>query len=204
MTTVNRVLRTAGKAELVEVSAVLGRAFLDDPAMTWMMPDDAERERRLPLFFQATARHEHLRFGTIDAVLEQGVVRGAALWKPPGGQRTPWLRGLLSMPSYVRAFGPYLRNAGQVQELMAKTHPPEPHWYLAVIGTDPAAQGGGIGTVLMNSRLEACDRDQLPAYLESSKESNLPYYERFGFEVTGEIQFPSDGPKLWPMWRKPR
>jgi GNAT superfamily N-acetyltransferase len=200
----NRVLRTVGKADLIEVSAVLSRAFLDDPAMTWMIPDDVERERRLPLFFQATARHEHFRFRTVDAVLEDGDVRGAALWKPPGGLRTSWLRGLLSMPSYARAFGPYLRNAGQVEELMAKNHPHEPHWYLAVIGTDPAAQGGGIGTVLMNSRLEACDRDQLPAYLESSKESNLPYYERFGFDVTGEIQFPSNGPKLWPMWRKPR
>jgi ribosomal protein S18 acetylase RimI-like enzyme len=198
------MLRSAGKADLVEVSAVLSRAFMDDPAMAWMMPDDTERERRLPLFFQAVVRHEHLPRRMVDTNVRDGVVRGAALWKAPGRWRTSWLRGLVSMPSYVRAFGPYLQNAGQIQELMANHHPAEPHWYLAVIGTDPMAQGSGVGTELMNSRLETCDRDHTPAYLESSKESNVPYYERFGFVVTGEIPFPSGGPKLWPMWRKPR
>jgi len=43
----------------------------------------------------------------------------------------------------------------------------------------------------------------LPAYLESSKESNVGYYETFGFAVTREIRIPG-GPALWPMWRPPR
>jgi hypothetical protein len=42
-----------------------------------------------------------------------------------------------------------------------------------------------------------------PAYLESSKESNVGYYETFGFAVTREIRIPG-GPALWPMWRPPR
>ncbi|GAA1668646.1 GNAT family N-acetyltransferase [Fodinicola feengrottensis] len=193
-----------GKADVTAVSAVLTRAFMDDPVMSWMMPDDAERDRRLPLFFQAVIRHEHLRHHTVDAAVADGAVRGAALWKPPGGWQVGWLRALLSMPAYLRAFGPYVKNAGQVQEVMAKTHPHEPHWYLSVIGTDPTAQGTGVGTGLITSRLAACDRDHLPAYLESSKESNVPYYARFGFEVTREIQLPSAGPTLWAMWRQPR
>jgi hypothetical protein len=43
----------------------------------------------------------------------------------------------------------------------------------------------------------------MPAYLESSKPSNIGYYEAFGFTVTREIKIP-DGPALWPMWRPPR
>jgi hypothetical protein len=51
--------------------------------------------------------------------------------------------------------------------------------------------------------LEECDRDGIGAYLESSKESNIDYYARFGFRVTGTIRLPR-GPLFWPMWRDPR
>jgi hypothetical protein len=51
--------------------------------------------------------------------------------------------------------------------------------------------------------LVRCDEAGLGAYLESSKPENVPYYQRFGFAVTGQIDLP-DGPPLWPMWRAPR
>ena len=43
----------------------------------------------------------------------------------------------------------------------------------------------------------------MPAYLETNRESNLPYYRRFGFELTEKIALP-DSPPLWLMWREPR
>ena len=41
-------------------------------------------------------------------------------------------------------------------------------------------------------------------YLEATKPELPAYYMRFGFEVTGELQLPNGGPKMWPMWRQPR
>lgn len=107
-------------------------------------------------------------------------------------------------PTFIRVFG--LRSAqGQVvQELMKRAHPEEPHWYLAVIGSDPAVRGKGFGQVLMRSRLHRVDAEHAPAYLESTKQENVGYYQRFGFEVTGEIVLPDGGPTMWPMWRLPR
>ena len=89
-------------------------------------------------------------------------------------------------------------------EQMATQHPTEPHWYLAVIGSDPLVRGKGFGQLLMRSRLDRCDAEHAPAYLESSNPVNVPYYERFGFEVTGELKLPGGGPSLIPMWRRPR
>ncbi|RWA24040.1 hypothetical protein MELE44368_02175 [Mycolicibacterium elephantis DSM 44368] len=73
-----------------------------------------------------------------------------------------------------------------------------------MIGSDPSVRGGGFGRALMQSRLDRVDAEHAPAYLESSNPDNIPYYQRFGFEVTGEITLPDGGPKMWPMWRDPR
>ena len=54
----------------------------------------------------------------------------------------------------------------------------------------------------MQPVLELCERDGVPAYLESSKERNIDFYARFGFRVRDEVKLPA-GPKMWPMWRDP-
>lgn len=55
----------------------------------------------------------------------------------------------------------------------------------------------------MRSRLDRCDAEGAPVYLESTKEENVPYYMRFGFDVTGEITIPDGGPRMRQMWRRP-
>ena len=54
-----------------------------------------------------------------------------------------------------------------------KRHPREEHWYLEVLGTRPDRQGEGLGSALIRHGLERAEQDGLPAYLESSKESNV-------------------------------
>ena len=79
-------------------------------------------------------------------------------------------------------------------------------WQLTItgllIGALVGLTGMGGGS-LMTPVLERCDRAGLGAYLESSKPENLPYYERFGFRVTGQFDMPK-GPPMWPMWRDPQ
>ena len=61
--------------------------------------------------------------------------------------------------------------------------------------------GGAAGS---EPPMPRCDAEGLPAYLESSKERNVPYYERFGFRVTRELAMPGRGcPPVWLMWRDP-
>ena len=82
-------------------------------------------------------------------------------------------------------------------------HPQEPHWYLAVLGTDPAHWGQGVGSALVRHVLDDPANGGQAAYLETETESNVPFYERHGFQVVGELDVPRGGPHLWLMWRDP-
>ena len=90
-----------------------------------------------------------------------------------------------------------------IMEQMGKAHPEEPHWYLPLIGVDPAVQNQGFGSALLVHALAEVDRERLPAYLESTNPANVSLYERHGFEVLGTIQV-ADAPPVFPMLRRPR
>ena len=190
----------ADGTEVRPVAEAMARAFHDDPVMTWLFGDAAgPRLRRLSRFFPHEARR-HRRQGQ---VLTTAGHEGGAFWDPPDRWKTPWWEVLLSLPTMLPALGPRVFRSLKGLEMMERAHPREPHWYLAVIGTDPAHRGKGVGAALIDPIVTRCDAEGTPAYLESSKPENVPYYERFGFAVTGQIDLPH-GPPLWLMWRDPR
>lgn len=202
MTTVQA--RPATRADVGGLSRTLGRAFFDDPVMCWMLPDADQRRRKLHKLFSALTRHHHLAQGGVEVVADiANVIGGAALWDPPGKWRQTRGEELRAMPGLLLAFGRSMKRGLVLEEMMKKAHPEEPHWYLAIIGSDPDVRGKGYGQALMSSRLDRCDAEHAPAYLESSNPDNVPYYQRFGFEITGEIT-PPGGPTLIPMWRPAR
>jgi ribosomal protein S18 acetylase RimI-like enzyme len=86
---------------------------------------------------------------------------------------------------------------------MVRYHPQEPHWYLPMIGVEPARQGKGLGAALLRAALLRVDAEGLSAYLESTNPRNVPLYERHGFEVIGEIRV-GTCPPIVPMLRPAR
>jgi GNAT superfamily N-acetyltransferase len=176
--------------------AAIVLAFVNDPAARWSWPQPDAYLRNMPLLARA--------FGAKSFALGTafGIDRfaGAALWLPPNV--SPDEEALTELiertaPAAIR------QDAAGVFEQMASFHPREPHWYLPLIGIDPARQGQRLGDQLMAHALARCDVEQSPAYLESSNSRNLPFYARHGFEVLGKIQVGSS-PTLVPMLRRPR
>jgi len=194
-----RAARSPVRADTNSVALTLARAFHDDPLVLHLIPEEQTRPRKLPLLFNVLFQLA-LPFGGCDVT--EGY-ESVALWRPPNKWHMPFWQYLTNGLPLLRVFGANALGALATMDVMERVHPHVPHWYLQTLGTDPAKQGKGYGGILLRHRLRAVDAAGLPAYLESSKESNIPIYASFGFEVTGEIRIPS-GPTLYPMWRKPR
>jgi len=119
---------------------------------------------------------------------------GAASWLPPGtALDSPISVGVIAKGLFE--FGPRsLLRAVSMLSAIEKHHPKEPHYYLFTIGTRRKARGLGVGSALMREVLVECDREQMPAYLESSKRENVPYYRRQGMAKTKALS-------AWPRSR---
>jgi ribosomal protein S18 acetylase RimI-like enzyme len=192
-------VRKATSHDRAAIVPMLARAFDDDPVWSWLFPWDDRRPEILRAFFDV-AMHLYLRN---DEVELYGDAVGAALWAPPGKWRVGPMEMLRSMPKLLPVMRSRAIRGMQVMTHVEKHHPHEPHRYLAVLGTEPEHQGEGIGSALLRSVLERCDREKVPAYLESSSEGSKRLYERHGFRVTRELPLPPDGPPVWLMWRDP-
>lgn len=195
--------RPYAHADRQAVVSVLSRAFADDPLVRWFLPERDKDADRLRRFFGVTVSRDVLPHGEVHVAEHRGGVVGAALWRRPGEWSTAGWRQLLDLPWWLAVFGRDLVRAGTGLDAMKAVHPHEPHWYLATTGVAPDSQGLGVGSALLGAMLRRCDADQLPAYLESSKQGNIGFYERHGFTVIEEQHLP-DGPPFWPMWRDPR
>lgn len=63
-------------------------------------------------------------------------------------------------------------------DLFEAAHPREtPHYYLSLLGTDPARRGHGYGLSLLAANLRLVDAAGAPAYLETSNPANVTLYE---------------------------
>ena len=186
-------VRAADAADAERIFDTLRLAFAADPVTRWFFPDPQQYAECFPQFAKAFGGGA-IANGTAF-VSEDGA--GAALWLDPDA--APDEQALaaileLSVP------GPRQADAAAVFEEMGRCHPDAPHWYLPLIGVEPARQGLGHGSGLMRRALRLCDALGLPAYLEASSTRSLPFYQSHGFEIMGAIRR-GGCPPLFPMLR---
>ncbi|MGW5565180.1 GNAT family N-acetyltransferase [Streptomyces tendae] len=194
------VIRAAGEGDRDLVVRLLDEAFQDDPVSSWVFPGEEYRRRT----------HHRLMAAFADAVFADGRVdltedgAACALWLPvPADEQTAAEE---DVPAQIReAVDPENERVELIARLTDGIHPTgRAHEYLWMIGVVPGRQGEGLGTALVESVLDRCDREGLPAYLEASSARGKVLYERLGFEFTGRALDLPDGPRMWPMWREPR
>lgn len=179
------------------MTALLARAFADDPAMTWIFPDPADRALRLPRLFGILFDSDAAGLRLLTAGGE-----AASLWRGPGGIHISRMEMLRRAIPLLWALGPNRSRAMQVGEAIDAHMPAGAFWYLHIAGCDPAHQGKGLGASAVRGGLERA-AGRLPTYLETATERNLGFYQGLGFGVTGEWHVPGGGPRFWSMLRPP-
>ncbi len=185
----------------------LARSFQDDPIFSCILPDRDRRLQWLAGLFDAVIVY-CLRYGRVDTTQEE---TGVACWLAPGCTEITLGRMLLTGLGIPRAVarlpGDARRQLLQVLAYLDREHKrlmTRPHWYLWAVGVEPACQRQGIGGRLLQPVLALADEEQVPCYLETQVESNLPFYRKWGFVVVGEGRVLKQGLPMWMMRREPR
>lgn len=66
-------------------------------------------------------------------------------------------------------------------------HPKTPIYYLWFIGVNPNDQNKGVGSALLKEVIKESTLHKRTIYLETSTLKNIPWYQKFGFEVFKEL-----------------
>ena len=196
---VSRVARE----ELGPASAVLARAFTDQPLMSFLLGPGRGRERAL--IFRAEAG-DALDAGCVEAVRVDGRLGAVAIWLAPGAHPVSWGRMARMLPAWGAAALLHPRAVPRLVRAppaLDALHPAEPHWFLSLLGCDPALWGRGLGAALVEHGLRRAAADGVPVHLDTDSERNVAWYERFGFTVTEQIHVMPGAPPSWGMLARP-
>ena len=185
-------------------AAVLGRAFAEYELLRHYFHDETERH----------AVANTVAFISLSLCLKYGEVymsseklEGVAAWLPPGKAPFGGWQIVRSVPLRILArFGRQgagrMWSYGRFADSLHRRLVPYPHWYLQIIGVDPAHQGEGFSSRLLRPVLERIDRERMPCFLETNNEKNAAIYRRFGFEVVSENRMPGTEVTTFAMLRK--
>ena len=184
-----------------DAAASLTEAFLEDPVLSYLFEDEEYRPLLLSAFF---ANRLASRVKTDRLLLPSGYEKfAAALWETPdkNSENDSSFSGAIA--AAVTVLGDQWVNDRLVNlNPLFDAKPKTPHWYLAFIGTRPEVRGKGLASALIKATTKICDKEKIPAYLESSNPENVALYEKHGFKVTGEVTL-KNGPIVPLMWRDP-
>lgn len=184
----------------------LERAFFDYPLMAYACPPEQLRRRGVRALYTAIL-HDAQRYGEIYTTAG---VEGIACWLPPGTPLpTLWREiraGLLGLPFAFgwKAFQCLLEYGQWHTKLHHEFMNGRPHWFLATIGVDPASQGKGVGSALLEAITIRADEQTLPCYLETHGERSARLYGRHGFETVRLFEVPGHSVPVWAMLRPAR
>jgi GNAT superfamily N-acetyltransferase len=193
-------LRSSDRAA---AARLLGDAFVDDPGWSAVGPDGARRRHAyIRRICGAELRYAERCGGFALATREDGRVSGVLVAYPPEAWPIPWWTLLYGLPGALLAGPRVAARSLEAQGALDAGHPDEPHLFVSLLAVTPELQRGGRGRALLGEALRRAEEARIPAYLDTARPENVPYYRSFGFAETGDAVLPRGAP-LWYLLRRP-
>ncbi|MBE9029303.1 GNAT family N-acetyltransferase [filamentous cyanobacterium LEGE 11480] len=196
--------------QIAAASEIAARAFDADPVFQYLTPDD--REQR----FQAVSWQTHrlMAYCTqYEHIYTTSDLQGIAAWLPPGefsSDLRQQFKLVLQLQLYMLPLKVGWNRLGRWLNVLHKTeiaHQQDmgesPCWYLGLMVVNPAMQGQGIGSRLLQPILQRARDEDIPCYVVTFTEEAVRFYQKNGFEIARKQQFAPDAPSFWTLKRNP-
>jgi ribosomal protein S18 acetylase RimI-like enzyme len=178
------------KRDLNKASALFSQSFNNYPIFNYIIPDPEYRKAKLKYLGHFLLR---LGFARGEVIGPSNKIEGVSIWLPPKGSKSsslhPIRAGLLNLFVHVKP-GTISRfiEVGKIKGKMRAQIIKGQYYSCDMIGVDPLFQRQGFGRKMIEAKLLEFDREEIPCYLETSKQENIAYYERFGFSQINEYK----------------
>jgi ribosomal protein S18 acetylase RimI-like enzyme len=184
-------ITVASTSDRARIVSSLVAAFPRDPVLRYLFPDEKAYPEQAAAFF-GHLFDKRVGWQTVWTI---GGGAATAIWEPPSAGN-----GAADDDLAPRLPPDALGRMRAYDQAVHAEMPTSPFWYLGVLGTDPEYAGRQWGRAVMNCGLRRAAADGLPAYLETSKPSNVELYRRSGWEVVSALTEPVP---IWVMRNEP-
>jgi ribosomal protein S18 acetylase RimI-like enzyme len=177
-------MRKATQKDKNLIINILTRSFDKNQSVNYIIKQDKRRLTRISALMAYSFEVCYL-FGQVYLSDDN---RACALALYPHTKKTTLKSVLLDVELLFKCIG--LSSLGKAinrESKINKLQPNEPKCYLWFIGVDPEYQSLGTGSSLLTEIIVESEEQALPLYLETSTLRNLPFYQKFGFQVYDEL-----------------
>ena len=194
--------RRAVTSDLDRAATVLGEAFSDYAWTRWTV-DPRDHQARIIGLQRLTLEHVGLANGSVWVTTVDDTIQSVAVWTdsaaPGASAPNPTIEELTA-----NLEGSRHHASIAAERQLADWRPAQRHLYLGTVGTVPAMRGCGLARRTLSPTLSLADNERVPAFLETSAESNIDFYATLQFEVIDHRRLADGGPDVWAMLRPPQ
>jgi GNAT superfamily N-acetyltransferase len=184
-------------ADKKRILEILSRSLVDNQSGNYIIRQEEKKTQRI----RALMDHSYEICGASGDVWLSDVRQACALILHPHQKKTTIRSILLDLQLIFKSFGlsgirKTLHREGQIKQLQRQVEM-HYHWFS---GVDLDVQHEGIGTHLISEVTSKAGEENLLVFLETSTLKNLPWYERLGFQIYGQLDL---GHTLYFLKREP-